>query len=107
MAGMPRLRLTTRTLYVEAFDINQLKAARTFETEPTPTEFRTRRLTILARGAMPMNSPLEKVPFPAGADAACVPCPYGSSVRPSPVKSTLTTIRERPVRVSVKELCAL
>ena len=45
------------TLYVAALVINQLKAARTFDTVPVPLEFKTRRLRILARGAMPMYSP--------------------------------------------------
>ena len=37
----------------------------------------------------PNDCPLEMRPLPAANAATCVPWPYGSSVRPSPVKSSL------------------
>src|SRR6185369_17774004 len=92
IAGVPKLIFTTLTLYEPLFAISQSNAANTFETFPTPCESRTRRLTSFAPGAIPSYAPCVGEPSPAAIAATWVPCPYGSSVRFSPVKSLLKAI---------------
>ena len=67
-----------RTLPAAKFSEDSLKTLAAsmvaeFEADPTPVEFNTRKLRILARGAMPMYAPLETIPLPAAAAATCVP----------------------------------
>ena len=70
----------------------------TDETRPLPVLPSTRTSTILACGAMPTNSPAERVPLPAMMPAMCVPCPPGSSAVRGSAKFTEARMRFGPAR---------
>src|SRR5262249_48582173 len=93
IAAVPMLMFTIRMLYLNRLAITQFNAAITLEIVPTPCEFRARRLIKRAPGAIPAYLPLYNTPEPAISEATNLPWPYGSSVRCSPVKSTLTIVR--------------
>src|SRR6266850_2104167 len=106
--GAPRLILTMRMLYLSllsglveltalvgsAGDRIQLSAFSNTAVLPMPFLSSTRRLMILAPGAMPPYLLLLTVLAPAADEATCVPCPKGSFVGTfSVVKSLLNFMR--------------